>query len=717
MKWFLLCAYICFYNCAYSQLLKGTITDKNNKPIFAANIYLKSTPQHGTVTNIFGIFNLKIDNQLKDTLIISSIGFISKVISLESINYNNILHIVLNEDIKIISEITITARDPISKTFSVNKLDKLQIYLNPISQGDPLKAITLLPASTSTNETANPSLRGSSSDRSRVLLNEVPVYNPVRSSQINNQGFFSLFHPEIIEQQYVYSSNPPLIYGNSSAGLVDISTIKKLYSNQLQISVGLLNIGAFLSQRVNNKDKSFIQCYGNYQFSDIYVPIQKANLPNTSDFNTKDIGLNFHTMLNKRFELNMYNYLLDENYTGINNSYTYQGSINSNSSRIFTINNLKYITNNGFISFNIGFDRSKQYYKFGNIVSKNKKDQLFVSLNYKVSLVKELNLQFGISQEYSQNSFKDSIPIYYYAIRPQDPNHHFNITISNKFAETYAYIKWNINNKLDLYSGIRGGLPEDSEKFYLNMQFGAGYYLNREHHIIFNIGSYHSYSIPNYYSKHYDLLSSQQFAIDYSITLNEGVIETAIYYKKENGRQVIDNFLSTNRSSVFGVEFLLKKEIYNDYNIVVSNSFINQGIIIENEKCRGNMDLNYFIKASLQYLNPEIFTCAITYIGRPGSYYNPIISGSYNSIIDSYEPKFNEKFYTGQYKNYDRFDINFSKYIAIGNNSMITFITINNLFNNKNEATTIYNQNYSKHSYDYYSYRIFYCGVVFHLNY
>lgn len=54
------------------------------------------------------------------------------------------------------------------------------------------------------------------------MLNGVSIYKPVIASQLNNQGFFSLFNPEIINRQYVYASNPPLIYGNTSAGLVRV---------------------------------------------------------------------------------------------------------------------------------------------------------------------------------------------------------------------------------------------------------------------------------------------------------------------------------------------------------------------------------------------------------------------------------------------------------------------------------------------------------------
>ncbi|PID92849.1 MAG: hypothetical protein CSA94_02680, partial [Bacteroidetes bacterium] len=128
--------------------------------------------------------------------------------------------------------VIITAKDPVSQKFSVTKIKKLDVYFNPVSNGDALKAITILPASTTTDETANPSLRGSAPDRSRITLNGVPIYTPVRSGDLNNHGKFSLFNTEIINKQYVYASNPPLTCGNSSAGLIEIQTRKRLEENQ-----------------------------------------------------------------------------------------------------------------------------------------------------------------------------------------------------------------------------------------------------------------------------------------------------------------------------------------------------------------------------------------------------------------------------------------------------------------------------------------------------
>jgi len=267
----------------YSQsLLHGTVINKKGKSVFAANVYLKSDTNEGTITGFDGKFTLKISNT-KDTLIVSFIGFKTKEVPLASVTFNKPLMITLEKNAQSLDELIITAGYPISEKFSVVKMTKLDIYFNPVSQGDPLKAITILPASTTTNETANPSLRGSSADRSRVILNGVPIYKPVRASSLNNQGFFSLFNPEIIDKMYVYASNPPLTYGNTSAGLVQIQTTRNIKTNQLQLSTSLASTGFFLSQKIK-KDVSFIQVYGNYQFSNAFVGIQKGYLPNIKEF-------------------------------------------------------------------------------------------------------------------------------------------------------------------------------------------------------------------------------------------------------------------------------------------------------------------------------------------------------------------------------------------------------------------------------------------------
>ncbi|MDR3143172.1 MAG: carboxypeptidase-like regulatory domain-containing protein [Tannerellaceae bacterium] len=257
---------------AQNVKIKGKIIDYQKNPIFAANIYLSNNLDKGATSDFIGNFVLDIEfSNMKDTLIVSFIGFEKKEIALESLDVSKQIIIRLKEDQTALSEIVVKANPSLSREFSIQNVSTLEIYSTPTSSGDALKMVTTLPASTNTSESANPELRGSSSDMSRVMLNDVPIYNPVRNSQISGMGNFSLLNTELIKELTIYASNPPLIYGNSTAGLVEIETTKELKNNQTQIAVSLANIGVLRSQRLN--EKSFIQLYGNYQFSKPYIYI------------------------------------------------------------------------------------------------------------------------------------------------------------------------------------------------------------------------------------------------------------------------------------------------------------------------------------------------------------------------------------------------------------------------------------------------------------
>jgi len=545
-------------------------------------------------------------------LIISFIGYNTAKIPLHSIPVNELLNVVLKETSQTLAEVIITAQDPISEKFSVVKLNKLNIYFNPFSQGDPLKAITSLPASTTTDESANPSLRGSSADRTRVVLNNVPVYNPVRNSQINGIGNFSIFNPEIIHKQYVYASNPPLIYGNTSAGLIEIETINDLPFNQLQLSTSLASAGVFLSQKI--KDKSFIQVFGNSQFADAFIGLNKTSMTRLNDFYTRDLGVNFHGNIGKRTSFNSFNYFINEGYDVNVEAFTYSGKSLSEKTRIFTVNSLKYHTDNGVLSINSGIDNSLKKFSFGDLISDNKTNQIFTSADYRWFLSENFTLQSGISNDYQWSNFNDSIPVYYYALSPESPNYHADTTIFNNILEAYSYFNWNINNKWILSSGIRSNIPANNQSLYLSSQLGLKYRINKNQSFLLSGGEYHNYSTPNFYAKKFILLTSYQVALDYSFEYKNTSITAAAYYKSEKGEQTNNLFFTVDNQSTFGIELYYEQSFRKYFKFTFSNTFLNQIVEINKSKFKGEKDYNYFIKTSLNYSNPKTFSLTLLHI-------------------------------------------------------------------------------------------------------
>lgn len=700
----------------FSQsVLKGTVRDDSGEGIIGANVFFKSVSYKGTTTDFNGEFSIKIDEGCK-VLVVSFIGYKPQEFVVSSLDINKKFFVVLEEDTEKLEEITIAARDPISEKFSVVKMQKLEIYLNPLSQGDPLKAITAIPASTNTDETANPSLRGSSSDRSRVILNGVPVYNPVRASQLNNQGFFSLFNPEIIDNQYVYASNPPLTYGNTSAGLVDIQTINSLESNQLQLSSSLASQGLMLFHRFKS-DSSFIQVYSNYQFSDAFISIQKKNLPNVKSFTTKDAGLNFHTKICKNIEFNSFNYFIQEKFDGVYKELANVIDITNKNKRFFTVNNLLMNIGRGVFSFNSGFNAEKQNFSCGNMSSDNKTRQVFTSLNYKAFVSESFSYKLGVSNDYHSNKFVSKLPANYFDLSKDAYNYDSNTDIDNNILEAYAYATCDVNEFLSVSSGLRSCIPVDNQDYYLSSQLSLKFNIDNRQNLLLSGGRYFNYSVPNYYTQKYSLLASNQVALDYTFDKSDFGAKAAVYFKDETGDLVNEIFLEIDKTRTFGAELYLEHYFFNSLKVTFANSFIKQRVTIDKKDYKGFNDFKYLVKTSIQYNNPKLFSLSVMFTSRPGLHYTPIKGSVYDAEMEMYKPLLAGELYDSQYGDYARFDVNISKYINFNKNSFILFATLNNALNKKNERAVLYDSDYKISGFDHFQLRTVYFGVIWHLNY
>jgi len=440
-------------------------------------------------------------------------------------------------------------------------------------------------------------------------------------------------------------------------------------------------------------------------------------MPNIKEFSTKDAGLNFHTWVGKRLEFNSFTYFINEKFKGINDAFTYKGEINTKNKRVFTVNNLNYYTNKGLLSINMGVNTSRSVFGFGNIESQNRINQLYTSVNYRWFVLENFNLQFGVSYDNSRNKFNDRIPIYFYALSPDSPNYKSDTALSNYFSEAYVYSTWDISKKWTLTSGVRSKIPTNNQKNYLSAQLGLKFRLSNKQSLLLSGGRYHNYVTPDFYSRAYNLLSSNQMALDYSYQRSNTLLKAATYFKNETGEQTTDLFFVIDKTNTFGIELFLQQDFYKYFRFTFSNSFIRQSIEIDNKKYRGQKDFNYLIKTTLQYNNPKLYSLALFYIGRPGTSFNPVIGSTFDDKTGFYKPNFSSDLFSLQYKSYNRLDLNLSKYIRFKKTTLVVFASINNILNFKNERKVLYNVDYSAKHFDYFQFRTIYFGAVWELNY
>lgn len=703
-----------FIGLTQNHKLRGRIIDNNNSPVFAANIYL-SDLRHVAISGLDGSFELLVDHVFhEDTLIISFVGYKGKKIKLEEIDLSKFHEFVLYEDFTQLEAIVVAGRNPISESFAITKLERLEIYGIPIAAGDPLKAVTSLAASTNTDETANPSLRGSPADRSVVTLNRVPVLNPVRNSQLSGLGNFSLFNTEIISELYVYASNPPLTFGNSTGGMVEIETINEVASDQTQLSAGLANLGLFITRKLNQN--SFIQAYSNYQFHDLFTELNKRSMEKLNGFGSIDFGCNIKIRINDRLSLNSFTYGINEFYNMETEQFSFVDNSIADNKRGFTINNLTLTTPKGILSINSGYDIGNSNFKYGIIKSNMRSRISYSSIDYKSFPRSNLVLQFGTSFTYSKFSLRSSIPKFHFSLTPSSPHFSTDTTLKNKNLENYLFAKWKISNKLVLSAGARTNLPINDQKHYLSYQLGLRHEVGAYSSFLVSLGKYHNYSIPNYFFQRVRLLNSYHFALDYSFDKNELLINAAIYYKLDRGEVASPNVLGDgvtfNKLENFGIEFCFEKEISNSFKFSLANTFLNQKLFYDEEEFTGANSLKYFIKTALSYNNPKLFNLTLKYITRPGLFHTKIVGSDYIPEYDLYMPIYGI-FNNEQFRPYNNLSLSINRYFTINKSAVIAFASISNILNSNNERSVIYSNDFSYNKYDYYQRRAIYFGVVF----
>lgn len=712
MKFYLLLFITLCTTAATAQYtLQGMITNQAQTALIGVNIYLISDPNIGTTTDADGRFELDLsETSTKSNLMISYTGYEQQVHQISSLLNISNLKLTLQPSEAMLESVTIQAAPPIAEEFSVTKLDRLDIYKNPIAAADPLRALTVLPASTNTDESANPNLRGSSSVRSRVLLNGVPVFKPVRNTQINGLGNFSLFNTEIVSSQTVYAGNPPLIYGNATAGLVDIKTRKKVAANSTQLAISLANVGVMMTRKIS--DKGFYQAYGNYQFSAPFLALHPNSLDFLNRFSINDVGINFHYGLSKHWKLNVFSYGIIEDYGATIQQLNFEATAAGDKKRNFNILNLAYQKGKHFLTFNQGGDFSRATFQFGNLTSNEREQNTYSSLDYKYYFSDEFSIQTGLSYQYFDLHLSGQAPIYFYASAADDPSEAFQTNLSLHDLQYYAYTKWQVSPTIIFGAGMRSNLLSTAADRFVSAQASLRFQPSEPHRFLLAAGQYHNYNTPNFLNQNYDLLSSRQLAVEYEFSTDQLQLTAALYQKTEAGDVLNYDRQRTNARTISGAEFSIAYQFDPFWSVSLANSFVDAQFEAEGETHRAANDMNYFLKLGLQYNNLALASVSLFYLQRPGTYFTPIAGGVFNPVAAAYQPIFENSWNTNQFGTYHSLNLALSKYFAFGNFDVIAFLNINNLLNITNESSPLYNTDFSTLTFDHFSKRVLYFGGV-----
>lgn len=228
---------------AQTFTLKGKVTDEEQNPVELATV---SCLKQGkvTMTSLKGEFSITLQSADSVAVQFSMIGYKTKTRVLRNPRGIQTLQIVLYEDNKTLSEVSVTGQK--IQTGQTQELKTEQLKSMPSASGNAVEELIQSQAGVSTHSelSSQYNVRGGSFDENSVYINDVEVYRPflVRSGQ---QEGLSVINPDMVEKIGFSTGGYEAKYGDKMSSALDI-TYKKPKNFEATLSASLLGASAYI---------------------------------------------------------------------------------------------------------------------------------------------------------------------------------------------------------------------------------------------------------------------------------------------------------------------------------------------------------------------------------------------------------------------------------------------------------------------------------------
>lgn len=684
---------------AQSIQIKGIVRDQTDgAELIGAHLILLSDWEQSTITDVSGHFALRAS--MNDTLVVSYMGYEEQLVPVAG---QSTVEVFLIPKTTQIAPVQITSDRLIAEDFTVTKLNRLDIYKNPNAKADPLLAVNGSPAVTTTDESANISFRGSGPGETGIFLNQVPVYDAVRFSQLNGIGTFSIFNTELASSVHVFPGNPPLEYGNTTSGLISINTRDQVQAGSSQISLSMANFGFFHGSELGRKERTSLILYGNYQPSAVLIAVNPTALRQIPWFQAIDGGLQVSHQFDGNAHLKVFNYTLSEGYDFNFRSPTYLGTFKQRKLRNMTILNYRKGLYDGILSVNAGWNQSNARLHYSQFDYHLDNEDQYLSINYHKEKYR-LEWKFGAAADNRVRGFDGQVPQYDFALGSEHPSIMITTNQSRLIVDGFTYLKYRPSDKISFGYAVRSNVPITTRDVKIGRQSVVNFAPTQYHRVIMASGTYHRYDwIDN---QELGWISSKQFSLDYQYESADWRW-TLSAYTKRNSRQELE-------TDVFGVETYFRyrpgRKFYWDF----SYSFIDVEESAPGGSRPGIYDLNYFIRSGIEYAFAPYWTLSGRMLWRQGVYHNSINEIIYRDDLNVFEPTFFPIAHTSdRLPYYQIIDVNLSRLFTIGEAMQgVVYGSVSNLLNRENVRGYTYDFTYEKPQQELLGLRTFYVGLV-----
>ncbi len=675
----------------------GSIRDVDGA-LPGANVRLKSDPSKGTSSDAKGVFSIAIGGI--DTLIVTYIGYDDRLVPIGGENPCT-RDIVLTPAAATMDEVVVTAQRLIAEEFKTNSFSQLDVYLNPGSKADPILAVNALPAATTLDESANISLRGSSPAETGIFLDNVPIHDAVRYSQLNGIGTFSIFNTQLIRSVQVFPGNPPLEYGGTTSGMIALDTKNTVPSRHShKLSLTLASVGWFGEFRTGSR--SALSVFTNYQPSGFLKAVNENALARLKRFESNDAGIHWYLKTKSGGEWKIFNYSLREAYKFAYIEPTFEGDFDQKKKRNFTVASFQQPIGKTQLSVNQGLSFSNAKYGFGIASFKLQLGDYYTSVN--IGQVREVfDWKAGVAREYRRSDFTGTYPVYDYAVGPEYPHASSTATTSIATTESYGYVKYHGTERLSVGGGIRAHLPTDGMTTHVSYQLNTRIEISKPLALLLSGGRYQKYEFTQ--GDQPALISSNQLSAD--LVYKKGSIEgTLSLFSKRVSRP-------GSESRIDGGECYLKYGNGRKFQAQVSLTSLHAIVDDGMSKYSSPYDLKYFVRGNVLYSFGGTWSISAIMLYRQGTFYNPVVATAFDEQLGVYVPTYTDNSGQQRLPYYGNIYCTLTKLYTIADKyPAVAFAGLSNILDRKNVRGYLYNFDYTTAQEDLLSGRTLYFGTV-----
>lgn len=735
----------------YVQTIKGNIVDaKNLKPIVGAVVTVIGT-KFGASADKNGDFKIQNVPLGRYSIKVSSLGYELRIFNiLLTSGRELVLNVQLHEDVIKMKEIEVIDKKanflPINESVVVSatefSIDDVQRFAG--SRMDPARMAQNFAGVLGANDTRNDIIiRGGSPIELLWRIDGLDIPNPNHfATQGATGGPVGAINTMLLDNSDFLSGAFPAEYYDKNSGVFDLrfrQGNRDKYEYYAQLGFNGLELGA--EGPLSFTPGSFIASY-RYSFLGLLqamgIDFGFTGIPQYQDFAFKtDITKfgNHHFSLTGIIgtsDIHIKQSESEEVYTGdqdIKNGTDFLG---------LALNWTYLISDKLFLKTMIGTSLSR-FRTFVDSITTDQNNKVLALtpwwdsksdenyhtiksiLNFSPS--KSHYIKFGAEYRYRFFNFKEQ------RLTPSEDGTYYSLIANDNTNQFFSFVDWNykITPNLSVILGLAQNYLQVSNKNYFDPRASIKYHLFENHSLNLGFGVNHqSLPLTIYYqsefNKKLESMRSVHYVMGYNWTMSEDVLfKFETYYKDISkvpvdygkatsfsllnsganfGRVFADDTLITNGiGRAYGAELTLMKHFTNHYYILSTFSYVRQQYKGSDNIWRwGAFDNQIIFNLLVGYewvISPSF---AIEFSGRytiaGGSPYTPIDTSK--SINYSQTYYLDDQAFSLRNPNYQRFDIRIDFRDNYKSFAIISYISIENLFNHKNILLRIWDSKNQK---------------------